>query len=436
MSLRNRLIGHADAFSLEARIFHSVCIIIMSALALNIPFNYYIDLPRLALLMFGVLSVVALCYYFSRFHRRLAASITIFQITNMAILVVNYYFNSGSSGPSLLIFILSLVITVAIIPKSQYIIWLPLNTLTVFALLFYERNNPDWIPATYHDSDSRFTDLGYTYVIVAIIIPLVILYIRKAYQVEKEAALLNNKHLQESNNTKNKLLSIMAHDLKDPLASIQGFLELLTECQLDDHQKLSIEKELLSRTQSASQMLSNVLFWTKSQMNGVQVNLRPVRLKDSLSTTMQILHGIAEEKGIDFLNQIDNHVCISADKDMLQLIVRNLCMNAIKFTYPGGTVTVSTEITSDFCTVSVSDTGIGIAADQQPKIFGLAEQSTYGTANEKGAGLGLVLCKNFTEIQGGKLWFSSSETQGTSFYIRFENYHINEKINSLREAHK
>lgn len=419
--LWNKLTGNPAFFSLEARIFHSVCIIAMLALAINVPFNYFLELSEPALLMSVVLLVVALCYYLSRFSQQLTVGIAIFQAMNLVMLVTNYYYNSGANGPSLMIFVLSLVVSVAIIPQRQYVYWLPLNIVTILGLLIYEKGHPDWIPITYNDRDSRFTDLVYTYIVVASIILFVIIYIRNAYQREREATLDNNQQLKLSNDTKNKLLSIMAHDLKDPLASIQGFLELLTEYQLDDAEKLSIEKELLTRTQTASQMLSNILFWTKNQMNGVQTNLHSIKVRHVLANTIQILKGMAKEKGIHFECRFEENLCIMADADMLQLIIRNLGMNAIKFTYPGGTVSISAEVMHDFCTIAVADNGIGIPEDQQAKVFGLADQSTYGTGNEKGAGLGLVLCRNFTALQGGKLWLTSKVDAGTTFFVSFKS---------------
>jgi two-component system sensor histidine kinase/response regulator len=216
-------------------------------------------------------------------------------------------------------------------------------------------------------------------------------------------------------------LSILAHDLKDPLASIQSFLELLSEYNIEEAERINIEKELLTRTQNASQMLANVLTWSKSQMDGVQPQIRTLNLAGTLGSTLQLSKSIAAEKGIETQFAIPENICVAADADMLQLVIRNLLMNAIKFTYPGGKIKLSTRLVDDKCTIMITDTGIGIPEEKKNTVFSLSDKTTYGTENEKGAGLGLVLCKNFIELQDGKIWFESQPGQGTAFFIALKD---------------
>jgi two-component system sensor histidine kinase/response regulator len=226
-----------------------------------------------------------------------------------------------------------------------------------------------------------------------------------------------------ANDTKDKLFSILAHDLRSPLVSIQNYLEILSDFKLDESEKLSIKKDLLNSTQHTQQMLSNLLSWSKSQMQGVTANLANVNLKEVLKSTFQIHKTIAAEKGILLTNQINNTVFIVADTDMLQLVVRNLINNAIKFTAPGGEITVSDDIIGDYCRIIIRDNGNGIPVEEQESIFSLKVNSTFGTKNEKGVGLGLVLCKEFTELQNGKITFESLPGIGTTFYVSFRLVH-------------
>ena len=126
---------------------------------------------------------------------------------------------------------------------------------------------------------------------------------------------------------------------------------------------------------------------------------------------------MASKKDIDLTYDVDPAISVVADSDMLQLVVRNIVSNAIKFTPAGGRVDVSTKLINNECRISIADTGRGIAYEQQDDMFTLKARSTFGTANEKGVGLGLILCKEFTEQQGGRISFESIPGHGSTFFI-------------------
>jgi signal transduction histidine kinase len=231
------------------------------------------------------------------------------------------------------------------------------------------------------------------------------------------------RELEIANETKNKLFSILAHDLRSPLASIQNYLEILSQFKLEEEERTSMNKELLSATQHTQQMLTNMLSWSKSQMDGVKVDIVKLNVKDALKSTLEIHHAIAAEKGIHLIDRLKDEIFIYADADMLQLVIRNLVNNAIKFTPPGGEIIVSNDITGDKCRIIVKDNGAGIPVEKQGSIFSLKVRSTFGTKNEKGVGLGLVLCKEFTELQNGQIMFESMQGVGTTFYVSFDLSH-------------
>ena len=256
-------------------------------------------------------------------------------------------------------------------------------------------------------------------------------YIRSNYDHERRLAaekslavadqhkhiIMQNQQLEEINSEKNKLLSIIAHDLRAPLSNIQSYLELVTEYGLEKDEREVVEVDLLNITRNTLNMLSKLLIWSKSQMEGVVVKLCDVSLHDILNNTLELERTIALKKGITLTYYIDPSITVVADSDMLQLVVRNLVSNAIKFTQVGGTVEINIEILQHECGLSVKDNGRGIALDQQPDIFSLKARSTFGTSNEKGVGLGLLLCKEFTELQGGRIGFSSVPGKGSTFFI-------------------
>jgi two-component system sensor histidine kinase/response regulator len=373
--------------------------------------------PLLSLLMIGIFAVVAFIYYNSRVNKRLNVSIIIFGVFSNIFFVVNYFINSGLNGPSLQIFILSFFLIIAIAPKNQYWFWVPQNIATVALLLAIDHYYPTWINSTYLNEKDRYIDFGYSYVAIAGLMFMVILYIRNSYYLQQQQLINEAAELETANDTKNKLLSVVAHDLRSPLSSIQSYLEILAEYKLDESEKRTIEQDLLEKTKNTGDMLSNLLSWTMNQMEGVSVNLRSIFVNDTLQVIVKLQQALARDKGIELRNEISDKVCVMADSNMIQLVVRNLLSNAIKFTAPGGEILLTSEERGPDCFLIIKDNGIGISGDRRDDIFSLKTKSTYGTKNEKGAGLGLVLCKEFTELQQGKIWFESLSRQGTAFYI-------------------
>jgi signal transduction histidine kinase len=212
-------------------------------------------------------------------------------------------------------------------------------------------------------------------------------------------------------------MSIIAHDLRGPLSNIQNYLELVSEYGLDKEEREVVEGDLLKVTQSTLNMLSKLLIWSKSQMDGVTVKLSDLNLNDTLKNTLELERIMATKKNIDLTYAIDETISVVADSDMLQLVIRNLVSNAIKFTPPGGRIDVSTKKTNNECRISIADNGRGIPLEQQADIFSLKVRSTFGTSNEKGVGLGLILCKEFTDQQGGRIGFESTPGRGSTFFV-------------------
>jgi two-component system sensor histidine kinase/response regulator len=412
-----KVVGRPPGFSLEARIFNATCVTSAVCVFLTIFLNFLLGIPQLVILMVAILATTVLCYYYSRFKMKLDNCVIAYMIAINILLIVNFKYNSGINGPTLLIFILAYFLTISIVPQKQYWFWITLNLLIVTMLLVIEYGYPGTITNTYADTKSRFIDHGFTYILMAIFIFMVTTSVRRSYHIEHKLAEQKTTELENANDTKNKLFSILAHDLRSPLTSIQNYLEILSEFNIDEDERLSINNALLNSTRNTQQMLSNLLLWSKSQMEGVTVNMVKVNPKETLHSTFQIHQTIAGEKGIHLVNKLKKTVFIIADADMLQLIVRNLINNAIKFTKPGGEIIVSEDIVGDDCRIIIKDNGTGIPFEKQGSIFSLKVNSTYGTKNEKGVGLGLVLCKEFTELQNGKITFESTPGVGTSFYI-------------------
>ncbi len=421
------LVGEPELFSLEERIFNTVCIIAFIAMCFEVPFNLIIGLMVPAsLCIFGVF-FSAYLYYISRFKRKSSIGIKLFCFVCNLLFIINYFFNSGIFGPNLLLFLLAFFLVVTIIPKNQFKIWITLNIGSVFALLILEYLYPELIKNVYNTDLSKAIDFAITYFVSVLLIYFSISYIRKNYDFEKKAvldrniAIENQKiELERLNSEKDKLFSIVTHDLKTPLNSIQSYLELLSMADLSEAEGMSLRKRLLEITIDTSAMLTNVLSWSKTQMEGARAELVALNVKSALTNGLTIEKNLALKKGVNFEVSAEDNIFIIADKNMFELVVRNLVNNAIKFTPSNGLVSIFATRNDLECHILIKDNGLGIDAIQQEKLFQLTAASTYGTNNERGVGVGLLLCKEFTELQGGKIWFESKLGEGSSFYLSFK----------------
>ncbi|MGN6477279.1 MAG: sensor histidine kinase, partial [Flavipsychrobacter sp.] len=246
---------------------------------------------------------------------------------------------------------------------------------------------------------------------------IIIIFLRRSYDRERVASMEKADLLAQSNAEKNKLLSIISHDMRAPFTHIQGYLQLLSQVEINSMERLELEKELLSATDQTIEMLSNLLYWSRSQMEGVAANLVETNLLTVVNNTLEIEKALAARKGIHLSYHIDEHITVVADANMLQLVTRNIVNNAIKFTPQGGSIDIRTDVAGGECRIIVADNGKGIETDRQAILFSMESGSTFGTNNEKGVGLGLPLCKEFMERQGGHIDFESTPGKGSTFYI-------------------
>jgi len=191
---------------------------------------------------------------------------------------------------------------------------------------------------------------------------------------------------------------------------------------LNIEERSEIEEQLLLSTRGTLDLLNNVLSWSKNQMDGIKFTRTVVNVSALLSSHLLIFQPIAQRKKITFQMALDPLSEIIANGDMVQLIIRNLVNNAVKFTAAGGTINVTTASKNGMCRIAVSDSGNGQPVQLSDNIFNLNSGSVPGTGNEKGAGLGLVLCKQFTEALEGKIWFECNVKSGATFSVEFPLY--------------
>jgi len=231
-------------------------------------------------------------------------------------------------------------------------------------------------------------------------------------EIQKQAEELN--HL---NSVKDKLFSILAHDLRGPLNSLRGLIQLLEEETLSPEEFKEVIPLVSQNVGNNSILLENLLMWSRSQMQGMQTLNEKVKINQIFFENLEFIEQISRKKNINIQNLVPDDVVVKADQGMVDIVMRNILTNAIKFTPPGGEIVVDAQDETNHWKIIISDSGVGIAAENLPKIFGDKFFTTSGTQKEKGSGLGLLLSKELIEKNNGKIWLHSVEGEGTSFYF-------------------
>ncbi|MCL5244215.1 ATP-binding protein [Cellulophaga sp. 20_2_10] len=225
--------------------------------------------------------------------------------------------------------------------------------------------------------------------------------------------------LETINKTKDKLFSIIGHDLRNPIAALQSLLDMFVSKDVEAEDFLSFIPKLKGDVDALFFTLTNLLSWSKTQMNGGSTTPTLTNLFKIAKENTNLLAELAEFKNISIINNMDTKVFVWADENQMSVVIRNLLSNAIKFTKQNGTITISSKETKTNWIVIIKDTGIGIKPSLLDNLFSYDNSIavSYGTNNEKGTGLGLPLCKEMITNNKGTIWAESTLEKGTSFYF-------------------
>ncbi|MDX9782672.1 MAG: HAMP domain-containing sensor histidine kinase [Bacteroidales bacterium] len=224
--------------------------------------------------------------------------------------------------------------------------------------------------------------------------------------------------LEEANATKDKFFSIIAHDLKNPFNALLGFSDYLLENFREmEQEEVEEQLEMLSNTSRQTfSLLEDLLTWSKTQRGKIDCKPEKINIQFICNEIRGAVGTMAKEKDINLQYVAEDNLELYADPNMLKTILRNLVSNAIKFSYRGKDVVVTFINMGKFTKTTVSDSGTGISAVNQGRLWNLAGQyTTRGTEEESGTGLGLLICKEFVEAHGGKIWVESEENKGSNF---------------------
>jgi len=257
---------------------------------------------------------------------------------------------------------------------------------------------------------------------LALLVLLILLY--RGYKAKiglNKELVEKNTNIEHLNRMKDQLFAVVSHDLRGPMNSLQQTLQLVSEGALPEDQQRYLLETLFRQVTVSNQMLGNLLTWAATQRSGISAQIAETNAGEIIKEVLAVFETLADKKNITVKYDSTNEAPVLADPNQLRIIIQNLLSNAIKFTPQDGAIYIFYTRTADKLAINIRDTGIGINEAKQKQLFKNFGSviSTFGTAKEKGAGIGLMIVKEFTEQNNGELSISSEENRGTTFSISF-----------------
>ena len=277
-------------------------------------------------------------------------------------------------------------------------------------------------------SEIRKQELIQNILVIVAVLSIILLYtvyrsgqrrkrINRLLLEHQEELKKRSEELVQLNQVKDKFFSIISHDLRSPMSALAGTLDLLDREQISADEFAELTKALRIQFSHTRALINNLLNWTLLQMDKLNILKESINLHEAVAASFEVLRNLYP-KNINFENRVDKTFVGFADPNILNLVLRNLILNAIKFTESGGKVWVDATETDSELVISVCDNGIGVKPETLDLLFAkTSNYSTRGTANEKGTGLGLMLCKEFVERNGGRIWVESEFQKGSAFHF-------------------
>jgi signal transduction histidine kinase len=264
---------------------------------------------------------------------------------------------------------------------------------------------------------TRYFVIGIAILLSVVLLLLAILFKRSSRlndELKKREA-----ELSKSNEIKDRLFSVIGHDLRGPIGNVPAVLEILDNPGTTADERKYLMDTLTMHSKASMETLDKLLYWGNAQIKGIGINQMEFAAGKHIENNMQLSKTSAEQKHIMLSNKVPDGLSIFADPSHFDFVLRNLVSNAIKFTNPHGSITISADTKSkpDYIVFAVKDTGVGIPASKIKDIFNPFGYTTRGTADEKGTGIGLMLCKEFVTENGGEIWVETEEGKGTTFYF-------------------
>ena len=258
--------------------------------------------------------------------------------------------------------------------------------------------------------------------LLAIALILISLFYRKSKRLNDQLS-KREIDLERSNRVKDKLFSIIGHDLRGPVGNIPAMLTIIEDEGTSPDERKYLMTTLMEHSVASLETLNKLLYWGRSQIKNIGLTLETFKVDAYIENNIKLVKSSADQKQITIINSVPDDICILADAAHFDFIVRNLLSNAIKFTHNSGTVELKADQAQmpGFTVFCLKDSGVGISKEKIANIFEPFSNSTRGTADERGTSIGLMLCKEFMVENGGKIWVESELGKGSSFFFSFKN---------------
>ena len=387
--------------------FHSLVFIII-----NFFEGHYWNVALLTLNVIGGLAFLIINYYSFVQTARIILSI----LSTASLCLSSIKFQNGNEY----YLITNLVAVSLILKRTSSIVWLSLLILACFIFIRFTDTTAWMLEQLPH---SRVLINMTSAMILAF---LGLIYYRNEqtfYEKQLQDSQLTlekkNSELEESNITKEKLFSIIAHDLRSPIAQLKNTLDLLNRQLLSPEEFNKLVEHISLNVKQLQGGLDNLLQWSNSQLDGIEVKQQKVDFSALIGQVSSLMQAELENKSIQLNIQSDKGA-IWADPNHLQLVLRNLLSNAVKYSYKNSVIEIHHYTLNHEAIISVTDYGDGMDQNTRDTLFSAANIiSRRGTLNEKGTGLGLKLCKEFVEKNNGRIWVEAKEPRGTVFFVSF-----------------
>jgi two-component system sensor histidine kinase/response regulator len=278
--------------------------------------------------------------------------------------------------------------------------------------------------------NQRLVNMMFVTIILAMLLIIAVYYREKRKQQNINTMLAHKNHevlmqkadldeqakkLNDLNNLKDRLISILAHDLRAPLSTLRGLFGLLQDDTITHQEMVAMIPSVLKKLEYTSDFLDTLLFWINSQMESFDISVKTFSVSELVLNEAGSYEAEAESKGIRYITNIPEGLTANADPNSIRIVVRNLVTNAIKFSDRDDTIVISVAEENQKIIVKVADTGMGMLPEQLNKLFKSKVNSKNGTNNESGTGMGLLFCKDLIEKCNGEIWVTSEQGVGTEF---------------------
>jgi signal transduction histidine kinase len=379
-----------------------------------------------------IMSIISLLIYFSFIKKKsniqlaeiCVIATALFLLVGGAIISAVDQMITTAINPYIATTIISSI--VLLIRPIHSVIYYAASFMIFYLVMNYSQNNPDVLISN-DVNGLTISGLGLCLSLIFWRMHLTRIKQHKLIEKQKNELVENfnklkfySEELKESNLTKDKLISVIAHDLRSPLASLINVTKLLTE-DFDIMSRDEIKNIMISlnkETELTFESLNNLLLWSKTQRKKLEPVLETTNLHQLVENSILPINGLYQQKRIKLVNCIDTHINVFADSSMMQSVIKNLLINSIKFTHEGGHISWDATNSADEVIITIQDNGVGMKPEVLEKLFNPdIEFTTIGTQNEKGTGLGLQICKEFVELNGGRIWAESQHEEGTTFYF-------------------